>query len=125
MAEEYTEKTLIPLEWHCDKRTVNQLIPYKTNPRILTEKQAKNLRESLEKFNLVEIPAIDADNKLIAGHQRCKLLQLLGRGEDLIDVRMPNRQLTEREYREYLIRSNKNSGGWDFEELANSWDEAD
>jgi len=85
----------------------------------MTEKQAEDLRRSIEKFDLVEIPAIDLDNKIIAGHQRLKILQLLGRGEEEIDVRMPNRKLSDEEFNEYNLRSNKNLGDWNWDILAN------
>jgi ParB-like chromosome segregation protein Spo0J len=112
----------IPLEWHNEKRKVSDLIPYPENPRILTNDQAAQLSKSISKFGLVEIPAINTNNILVAGHQRCKILQMLGRGDEEIDVRVPNRPLTEEEFREYLIRSNKNTGEFSFEDLANGWE---
>lgn len=110
------------LTWHTEQRKISDLIPFADNPRRLTDKQAKDLKKSLEKFGLVEIPAIDTDNKIIAGHQRLKIMALLERGEEMIDVRVPNRKLTDQEFLEYNLRSNKNTGEWDFDILAN-WDE--
>ncbi len=107
------------LVWHNEKRKINDLIPYEGNPRHMTEKQVEDLRKSLEKFNLVEIPAVNIDNIIIAGHQRLKILQLLGRGEEEIDIRLPNRTLTLEEVKEYNLRSNKNTGEWDYDLLAN------
>ena len=106
------------LIWHNERRKVNDLIPFKDNPRKITEKQKADLKASLEKFDLVEIPAIDTDNIIIAGHQRLKIMQLLDRGEEIIDVRMPNRKLTLEEFREYNLRSNKNTAEWDYLLLA-------
>lgn len=105
---------LTPLTWSTSKRIVNELVPYSKNPRRLSKEQEQNLKRSLEKFNIVEIPAIDTDNKIIAGHQRLKVLQLLGRGHEEIDVRVPNRKLTHEEYEQYLITSNAVTGDWDF-----------
>ena len=105
------------LEWFTEKRKINDLLPYSDNPRKLLPEQEKSLRRSLKKFNLVEIPAIDTDNKIIAGHQRLKIMQITGRGEEIIDVRVPNRKLTEDEYKRYLITSNAVTGEWDFEKL--------
>jgi len=107
------------LKWHTEQRKVNDLIPFEDNPRQMTEKQKEDLRKSLEKFDLVEIPAIDTDNKICAGHQRMKIMQLLDRGEEMIDVRVPNRKLTDEEFREYNLRSNKNLGEWNLDLLAN------
>ena len=110
------------LEWHTEKRKIGELLPYEFNPRRLTEKQYKDLKKSLEKFNLVEIPAIDIDGTILAGHQRIKILAELYGTDYEIDVRIPNRKLTEKEIQEYNIRSNKNTGEWDFEALANFFD---
>ena len=41
----------------------------------------------------------------------------LDRGEELIDVRVPNRQLTEEEFKEYNITSNVPAGFWDVDVL--------
>ena len=105
------------LEWHTVQKRVNDLVPQEVNPRKINDKQMSDLKKSLAKFNLVEIPAIDLDGKILAGHQRMKALQLLGRGGELIDVRVPNRELTEDEAKQYLIASNALGGDWDFEKL--------
>ncbi len=105
------------LVWHTEKRSVNELLPYSGNPRSISDKQMAALKKSLKQFNLVEIPAIDTNSKIIAGHQRIHALQLLGRGNELIDVRIPNRTLTKEEYERYLITSNAVTGDWDFEKL--------
>jgi DNA modification methylase len=107
------------LKWKTEKRKVDELLPYEGNPRKMNEKQVEDLKKSLEKFDLVEIPAVNTDNKIVAGHQRLKIMQLLGRGGEMIDVRVPNRKLTDKEFREYLLRSNKNTGEFDYDLLAN------
>jgi DNA modification methylase len=105
------------LNWITVQRKVNDLVPQEVNPRQITDKQMKDLTKSLKKYNLVEIPAVDLDGKILAGHQRIKALQLLGRGEEMIDVRIPNRELTEDEAKQYLIASNALGGDWDFSAL--------
>ncbi|MEN9552178.1 MAG: hypothetical protein RI935_555 [Candidatus Parcubacteria bacterium] len=105
------------LNWTTVQRKVNDLIPQEINPRKITDKQMKDLTKSLKKYNLVEIPAIDLNGKILAGHQRIKALQLLGRGEEVIDVRIPNRKLTDDESKQYLIASNALGGDWDTELL--------
>ena len=84
------------INWKTEKRKINELIPFEGNPRKMNEKQVADLKKSLEKFNLVEIPAITTDNVILAGHQRLKILQMLGRGEEIIDVRVPDRVLNDR-----------------------------
>jgi len=110
------------LIWTTEKRSVKELIPLPYNPRKLTDKQRKDLEESLRKFNLVEIPVVNTDGKIIAGHQRVMILMALGRGDEMIDVRVPNRMLTEAEVKEYNVRSNKNTGEWDLEVLKANFD---
>jgi hypothetical protein len=105
------------LIWSTQKRKVNDLLPYAKNPRLISDKQMSDLKKSLRKFNLVELPAVDIDGKIVAGHQRIRALQVLGRGEELIEVRIPNRKLTQQEYDQYLITSNAVTGDWDFEKL--------
>lgn len=105
------------LNWTTVQKRVNDLVPQEVNPRKITDKQMSDLKRSLKKFNLAEIPAVDLDGKILAGHQRIKALKLLDRGEEIIDVRVPNRKLTEQETKEYLIGSNKLGGDWDFELL--------
>lgn len=105
---------LAPLEWYTVKRKVSELIPCDFNPRQISEEELNRLKKSLEKFNLVEIPAADIDNVLLAGHQRIAAMFILGRGEELIDVRIPNRKLTEDEFKEYMLRSNIHNGEFDW-----------
>ena len=112
------------LTWRTEQRRVKDLLPFKQNPRKMSQKQTDDLIKSLKKFDLVEIPAIDTKNRIIAGHQRCAVLQLMGRGEELIDVRVPSRALTEREYKQYLLTSNRVHGDWD-EEILGEFFEAD
>ncbi len=106
------------LIWHTEKRKIKDLVPYELNPRKLSNEQAEKLKESLTKFNLVEIPVIDTHNKILAGHQRIKIMLLLGRGNEEIDVRIPNRELTREEFKEYNLRSNIQAGDWDMELLS-------
>ena len=113
---------LKPLVWRTEKRRVNDLLPYEKNPRKITDKQMEDLKESLKKFNLAELPAINLDGKIAAGHQRIKALQLLGRGEELIEVRTPNRKLTPSEFKQYLLISNRSGGSWDWEILASDFE---
>lgn len=105
------------LHWTTEQKKINDLIPQETNPRKITDKQMSDLKSSLKEYNLVEIPAVDLNGNILAGHQRVKALQLLGRGEEFIDIRIPNRPLTEDESRRYMLASNALGGDWDLEAL--------
>lgn len=119
------ESNLLPLEWHNEKRKVKDLVPFEFNPRKLSEEKKQLLINSIEKFNLAEVPAINLDNVIIAGHQRIKVLMELGRGEEEIDVRVPNRLLTDKEYKEYNITSNIPVGFWDVDVLEENFQDID
>lgn len=110
------------LIWHTEKRKISELTPYERNPRRLTDKQGEKLKESLEKFDLVEIPAIDTNGKIVAGHMRVSIMRALGRGKEKIDVRVPSRKLTKEEFKEYNIRSNANTGEWDWDILGDDFE---
>jgi hypothetical protein len=107
-----SDRGTVKLVWGTEQRQVKSLVPYEHNPRRMSAEQKKKLRESLEEFGLVEIPAINQDNVLIAGHQRVDAMLLLGMGDELIDVRVPNRLLTEKELKQYNVNSNAIKGNW-------------
>lgn len=111
-----------PITWTSEPRKVKDLIPYKSNPRQISKDQLAQLKRSLEKFDYAELIAVQRDNTIIAGHMRVKAMMQLGWGDREILVRVPRRPLSEDEMREYLIRSNKNTGEWDWDILANEWD---
>ncbi len=97
---------------------MRDLVPLEYNPRILDDAGRRRLLASIEKFDLVEIPVINLlDNVVLAGHQRLRILLDLGRGDEVIDVRVPNRQLTKDELDEYNVTSNVAAGQWDYESL--------
>lgn len=110
------------LTWHTETRKVSALIPNDQNPRVMSPKQIEDLKKSLKKFNLVEIPVVDRDNTVIAGHQRLMVLKLLGRENETIEVRVPNRKLTKSEYDQYLLTSNRVHGDWDWKKIAAGFD---
>jgi DNA modification methylase len=120
-----TVEDLTPLEWHNAQRRVRDLVPYEFNPRILEEAGRARLLASIMKFNLAEVPAVNLDNIVLAGHQRLRILLDLGRGEELIDVRMPNRLLTELEVKEYNVTSNVGAGVWDYQSLVDNFSDID
>jgi len=110
------------LAWRTEQRKISDLVPSALNPLTMSPKQIEDLKQSLQKFNLVEIPVIDTDNNLIAGHQRLMVMKLLGRGEETIDVRVPSRKLSKKEYDAYLLDSNRIHGDWDWAKLAENFD---
>lgn len=107
------------MKWHTEKRKISELIPHPNNPQVMNAKEWEDLENSIDKFDLAEIPAINLDNMIIAGHKRVEMLKRKGRGDEEIEVRVPDRMLTQEEANEYLLRSNKNRGRDDFDLLVN------
>lgn len=120
MNDKNKESTLVDL-FRTEKRKINDLIPFEGNPRAMNEHQVNALKKSLKKFGVAELPVIDADNVIVAGHQRLKALQDMGYGEAEIDVRVASRKLTDKEFAIYNIGSNKITG--DFTDELFNFDE--
>lgn len=110
------------LLWATETRKVSDLKDHPNNPRTLSKKSHADLLASFDEFDYVELVAVDADNTIIAGHQRIHIMLELGWGDKEIEVRAPNRKLTQKEQRKYLILSNKLKGDWDYDILADQWE---
>ena len=98
------------LYWITEQRRVRELIPLDFNPRKVNEDKQRKLIESIGTFNLVEIPVINKDNRIIAGQRRYEALWFAGKQDEFIDVRVPNRMLTEDEVKRYNLISNTHAG---------------
>ena len=110
------------IEWHNEKRKLSELIPDPKNPRRMSAHDNRQLKKSIEKFNLASIPVIDSQNNILAGHQRIRILKTQHGGDHEIDVRVPSRDMSDDEVQEYRIRDNRNHGEFDFDQLANNFD---
>lgn len=111
------------MEWKQEKRKLSELHANEKNPRKLSKADAQQLQRSLEKFGVCEPIVINWDGTIIGGHQRVRTLKKMGHKE--VDVYLPLQPLSEKEAEELNIRLNKNSGDWDFDILANSWEPDD
>ena len=112
------------MNWSIVKRKLIDLKEWETNPRNLTEKGIKDLKKSIEKFGCAEPLVINTDNVICGGHGRKKVLTMMGIKE--VDCYMPDRLLTEKEFKELNIRLNKNiAGEWNMDTLANSFEMED
>ena len=105
-----------------EKKKIADLIPAPYNPRQSTAKQEQHLKESLEKFGLVE-PIIfnKQTGYIVGGHFRVRELKKLG----IKEIECVIVDLNEADEKELNIRLNANTGGWDWDTLANDWDVVD
>ena len=102
-----------------EKKKLSELKPAPYNPRKSNEKQEADLKQSLEKFGVVE-PIIfnKQTGYIVGGHFRVRELKKLGYKE----VECVVVDLSEEDEKELNIRLNANTGEWNWEELANGWD---
>ena len=111
------------ITWTTEQRKLGELREWDRNPRQLSKHDAEAIAASIGKFNLADPLVINADNQIIGGHQRKRVMLENGyKPADLVDVRVPSRQLTDKEAEELNIRLNRNSGEWDFDVLANEFE---
>lgn len=105
-----------------EKKQIANLIPAPYNPRQSTAKQEKHLKESLEKFGMVE-PIIfnKQTGYIVGGHFRVRELKKLG----IKEIECVIVDLNEADEKELNIRLNANTGSWDWDTLANDWDVVD
>jgi ParB-like chromosome segregation protein Spo0J len=101
-----------------EKIEINKLQPASYNPRQISTKQYKDLKESIEKFDLVDPIIINKDMTVIGGHQRLKVCKDLKHTE--IDCVVLD--LTKEEEKELNIRLNKSGGEFDLDILANEFE---
>jgi hypothetical protein len=103
---------------------VDELLPSEYNPRKMTAKEKKYLKDSLVRFGIVD-PIIVNNNEnrkniIIGGHQRFYIWKEMGNTE--IPVVFVNISDIEKE-RELNLRLNKNSAEWDLDKLVNFTEE--
>mgnify|MGYP003644867880 FL=1 len=112
-------KTLKIKEWD-----INLLIGAEYNPRKLNENQKQKLKDSINRFGLVDpvLVNVNEDRKgiIIGGHQRTTVARELG------FLKMPciELNLTLNEEKELNVRLNKNTGEFDYELLEEHFDES-
>ena len=97
------------------KIDINKLQPASYNPRQISTKQYKDLKESIRKFDLCDPIIINKDMTVIGGHQRLKICKELK--YDKVDCVILD--LTKEQEKELNIRLNKSGGEWDMDLLSN------
>ena len=101
-----------------EKIEINKLKPATYNPRQISTKDFKSLKESINKFGLVDPIIVNKCYTIIGGHQRYKICKDL----DYKDIGCIILDLNKEQERELNIRLNKNTGDFDMDILANEFD---
>lgn len=108
-------ETIEKLVWHAEKRNVESLKTWDSNPRKISKQAFEKLKERIAQRGFHDVLKIDIDNTILSGNQRKKALLELGVKE--VTVLIPNRKLTNEEKNKIGLESNTNDGEWDFEAL--------
>ena len=110
----------IPKEISISHIDINLLNPAPYNPRQASEEEYHQLKESIEKFGLIDPLLVNAapgrKNVVIGGHFRLKIAKDIGlKTVPVVYINIPD---IEKE-KELNLRLNRNTGSWNFDELAN------
>lgn len=109
----WTEKTV----------KISDLKEFDKNPRRISEKSFKKLVDSLRQDGYHTRIKATQDNKIIGGHQRVKAMIDSGLAlDDEIQILVPDRNLSKKEFERINIRDNLEFGEWDFEILESAFD---
>lgn len=109
------------VKWHLEKRKVSELKNWEKNPRTISEKAFKELEKNVDALGNFEPLVINIDGTVIAGNQRLRLEMKKGNNE--VDVYVPERELSEEEVKKIGVISNRHSGDWDMDILANEFED--
>ena len=102
---------------------INEIKPNPSNPRIIKDDKFKKLVKSIQDFpQMLELRpiVIDENNVVLGGNMRLKACIEAG----LKDVPVKQaKELTEEQKKEIIVKDNVGYGEWDWDDLANNWDE--
>ena len=102
---------------------ITQIKPNPNNPRIIKDHKFKQLVQSIQAFpQMLELRpiVIDENNMVLGGNMRLKACIEAG----LTDVPVIHaNNLSEEHKKEFIIKDNLGYGEWNWDDLANNWDE--
>lgn len=104
------------------KISINKIKPNINNPRFIKDYKFKKLVDSIKEFPemLEKRPiVVDEDMIVLGGNMRLKACQEAGLKE--VDILIAQ-GWTEEQKREFIIKDNVGFGEWDWDLLANDWD---
>jgi len=92
------------------------------NPRYIRDEKFEKLKKSIQDFpEMLKLRPVVVDNDMVVlgGNMRLKALTELGIDE--VEV-IKAKDLTEKQKAEFIIKDNVGFGDWDWDMLANEWD---
>ena len=98
--------------------------PNPTNPRVIRDAKFKQLVRSIQEFpEMLELRPIVVNEDMITLGGNMRLRACIEAGLTDVPVVIA-KGLTEEQQQEFIIKDNVGFGEWDWDDLANNWDEA-
>ena len=105
-----------------EKVKISKVIPNENNPRFIKDYKFKKLVKSIQDFpEMLKVRPIvvNKDMVVLGGNMRLKACKEAGLKEVYI---LKADELTEQQQREFIVKDNVGFGEWDWDILANEWD---
>lgn len=104
------------------KVKISNIKPNPNNPRYIRDEKFEKLKKSIKDFpEMLKLRPIvvDDDMVVLGGNMRLKALTELGIEE--VEI-IKAKDLTEKQKAEFIVKDNVGFGEWDWDILANEWD---
>ena len=111
-----------PVSNMIQKVKINTIKNNESNPRFIKDYKFKKLVKSINEFpEMLKLRPIVVNNDMVVlgGNMRLKACKEAGLKEVYI---LKADELTEKQQREFIVKDNVGFGDWDWEVLANEWD---
>ena len=105
-----------------EKVKISKVVPNENNPRFIKDYKFKKLVKSIQEFpEMLKLRPIvvNKDMVVLGGNMRLKACKEAGLKEVYI---LKADELTEQQQREFIVKDNVGFGEWDWDILANEWD---
>jgi len=105
-----------------EKVKISKVTPNENNPRFIKDYKFKKLVKSIQDFpEMLKLRPIvvNKDMVVLGGNMRLKACKEAGLKEVYI---LKADELTEQQQREFIVKDNVGFGEWDWDILANEWD---
>jgi len=104
------------------KVKITEVISNPNNPRLIKDDKFKKLVKSIQEFpDMLNVRPIvvNTDMVVLGGNMRLKAIKEAGIKEINVDIVDWN----EQQQKEFIVKDNVGYGEWDWDDLANNWDE--
>ena len=108
-----------------EKIKISKLKSNPNNPRSINKSKFERLKNSIKEFpKMLELRPIVVDEEFVVlgGNMRLKALKELGIEETFY---IQEKDLTENQKKQFIIKDNASFGDWDWDILANEWENKD